>query len=178
MASSGIEESATRLLGAFHDLSGGKLKEPVPLRGSGDREGAARRAGMDPDSTEPDVSVRYLLNKDYLETMGIPANAPPGSSPDYAITVPGMDLIRRRRGLDPTPPEGSKMSDRTQRLLVTVLAIGLSQVLARPLTGFIGEMVPERRGARDDFAEALLKGSTRMVAFLIASVLVRKLASR
>jgi hypothetical protein len=133
---------------------------------------------MDPDSTEPDVSVKYLLNKGYLETMGVPANAPPGSPPDYAITVPGMDLIRRRRGLDPAPPEGSKMSDKTQRILVTVLAIGLSQVLARPLTRFIGEQIPARRGARDDFAEALLKGSTRMAAFLIASVLVRKLASR
>jgi hypothetical protein len=178
LATSGIEDSATRLLGAFYDLSGGKLKEPVLLRSSGDREGAAGRAGMDPDSTEPDVAVRYLLNKGYLEAMGAPSNAPPDTSPAYAITAPGMDLIRRRRGLDPTPPEGSKMSDKTQRILVTVLAIGLSQVLARPLTGFIGEQIPERRGVRDDFAEALLKGSTRMAAFLIASVLVRKLASR
>jgi hypothetical protein len=174
LASSGIEESAIRLLGGFYDLSGGKLKEPVPVRSTGDREGATQRARMDPYSTEPDVAARYLLNQGYLETVEIPPNAPPA----YAITVPGMDLIRRKRGLDPVPPEGSKMSDRTQRLLVTVLAIGLSSVLARPFTNYIGEMIPERRGTRDDFAEALLKGATRMAAFLIASVLVRKLASR
>lgn len=70
------------------------------------------------------------------------------------------------------------MDDRTQRLLVTALALVLSQVLARPLTRFIGEQIPERRGIGDDVAEAVLKGSTRMAAYFIASVLVRKLASR
>ncbi|MEJ7819262.1 MAG: hypothetical protein WKF44_03060 [Rubrobacteraceae bacterium] len=70
------------------------------------------------------------------------------------------------------------MSDKTQRLLVTALAIVLSQALARPLTRFIGEQIPERRGVKDDIAEAVLKGSTRMAAYFIASVVVRKLASR
>ncbi|MBA3610374.1 MAG: hypothetical protein H0W54_02995 [Rubrobacter sp.] len=70
------------------------------------------------------------------------------------------------------------MSDKTQRLLVTALAIVLSQVLARPLTRFIGEQIPERRGVKDDIAEAVLKGSTRMAAYFIASVVVRKLASK
>lgn len=31
MTTSGMEDTAMRLLAAFHDLSGGKLKEPVPL---------------------------------------------------------------------------------------------------------------------------------------------------
>ncbi len=70
------------------------------------------------------------------------------------------------------------MSDKNQKLLTTGLSIVLSQVLARPLTQFIDEQIPERRGVRDDLAEAVLKGTTRMVAFFIASVLVRKLASR
>jgi hypothetical protein len=70
------------------------------------------------------------------------------------------------------------MSDKTQRILVTALAIVLSQVLARPLTRFIGEQIPERRGVKDDIAEAVLKGSTRMAAYFIASVVVRKLASK
>lgn len=70
------------------------------------------------------------------------------------------------------------MDDKTQRLLVTALALVLSQVLARPLTRFIGEQIPERRGIKDDVAEAVLKGSTRMAAYFLASILVRKLASR
>lgn len=70
------------------------------------------------------------------------------------------------------------MGDKTQRLLVTALALVLSQVLARPLTRFIGEQIPERRGIRDDVAEAVLKGSARMAAYFLASILVRKLASR
>lgn len=70
------------------------------------------------------------------------------------------------------------MSDKNQRLLVTGISVILSQVLARPLTRFIGEQIPERRGVRDDIAEAVLKGTTRMAAYFIASVLVRKLASR
>lgn len=164
MTTSGIEESAMRLLEAFHDLARGRLKEPVTL---GD---AKREARMDSASTEADVAVRYLVNQRYLEAAG--------TGQVYAITVPGMDKVRQRRGLESAPNEGSNMSDKTQRLLVTVLAIGLSQVLARPLTRFIGEQIPERRGVKDDLAEAFLKGSTRMAAFVIASILVRKLASR
>lgn len=117
------------------------------------------------------MAVRYLLNKRYLEATG--------TNEAYAITVPGMEEVRKMRGLHVEPaPEGSRMSDKTQRLLVTALAIALSAALARPLTRFIGEQIPERRGIKDDLAEAVLKGSTRIAAFLLASVLVRKLASR
>lgn len=70
------------------------------------------------------------------------------------------------------------MNDKTQRMLVTGLSIVLSQVLARPLTKFIDEQIPERRGVKDDLMEAFLKGSTRMVALFLASIVVRKLASK
>ncbi len=42
----------------------------------------------------------------------------------------------------------------------------------------ISEAIPERRGVRDDVAEAVLKGATRAVAVIVASVLVRWLAGR
>jgi hypothetical protein len=42
----------------------------------------------------------------------------------------------------------------------------------------ISEAIPERRGVRDDVAEAVLKGATRAVAVIIASVMVRWLAGR
>lgn len=167
MTTSGVEESAMRLLEAFHDLAQGRLKEPVAL---GEAKREARMDDASGTSIEADVAVRYLVNQRYLEAAG--------TGQVYAITVPGMDKVRQRRGLDSVTNEGSGMSDKTQRLLVTALAIGLSQVLTRPLTRFIGEQIPERRGVKDDLAEAFLKGSTRMAAFLIASVLVRKLASR
>ncbi|MDQ3317645.1 MAG: hypothetical protein M3522_09990, partial [Actinomycetota bacterium] len=79
---------------------------------------------------------------------------------------------------DPQPPERGGLSDKTQRQLVTVLGIVGSQILARPLTRFIGEQIPERRGVRDDILEAVLKGLARAVALSLASILVRQLALR
>lgn len=73
-----------RLLEAFHDLSRGRLKEPVAL------EDAKREARMDTTSTEPGVALRYLLNGSYLETADETAGT-------YSITVPGMDRVRRAR---------------------------------------------------------------------------------
>ena len=70
------------------------------------------------------------------------------------------------------------MSDSTQKMLVTALGIVGSQILARPLTRFIGEQVPERRGVKDDVLEAVLKGIARIVALTLASVIVRQLARR
>jgi hypothetical protein len=63
-------------------------------------------------------------------------------------------------------------------MLVTALGIVGSQILARPLTRFIGEQVPERRGVKDDLTEAVLKGIARIVALTLASVIVRQLAMR
>ena len=64
MATSGVEEDAMRLLGAFYDLSGGKLTEPVPIGGPEmPGQGAAPRADLDPESTECAVAARYLVEQ-------------------------------------------------------------------------------------------------------------------
>ncbi len=171
MATSGLMDTALRLLGGFHDLSGGKLRESVQVGGPETLgEGAAPRVGLDPNSTECDEAIKYLVNQGYLE--------PAGSG--YAITVAGIDKVREMRGVDEpaASPERSGMSDQTQKRLMTVLSIGISLVLSQPLTKFIGEQIPERRGIRDDVTEAVLKGLARTVALVVASVLVRQLAAR
>jgi hypothetical protein len=96
MATGSVEEAAARLLVAFHELSGGVLTREVPLRGTGPtNEGAADRASMDPGSTLPDVTVRYLLNKGWLQQH----QQEPGTAPAYVITPPGVDEARRIRGI-------------------------------------------------------------------------------
>ena len=164
---SGVEEVAMRLLGAFYDLSDGKITEPVPLGG----EGAAQKAGLDPESTECDIAVRYLLDQRFIAA---------GSNPSgYKITVPGFDKAREMRGMGaPAPPAGrSALSDKTQKRLLTLLSIVISIGLTQPLTRFIGEQIPERRGIRDDVTEAVLQGIVRAVALTLASVIVRQIAS-
>ena len=171
MANSGLRETALRLLGAFYDLSGGMLTEPVPVGGPGmPGEGAAPRAGLDPESTECDEALRYLVNEGYLE---------PAETTGYTITVAGLDKARETRGIadGATSSERSGMSDQTQKRLMTVLSIGISLALSQPLTRFIGEQIPERRGIRDDVMEAVLKGAARAVALVIASILVRQVAA-
>jgi hypothetical protein len=71
----------------------------------------------------------------------------------------------------------SKMSDKTQKQLVTLLSIGISIGLSQPLARFIEKEIPERRGIKDDLTEAVLQGLVRAVALVVASVIVRKLAS-
>lgn len=171
---SGIEDLAGRLLGAFFDLSGGKLNQAVTL------DEASARAGLEEGSTEPAVAVRYLLNKGYLEE-----ETPQGAQQAQAgrrrftVTVPGMDRVREERGLaEPAKRKGLSMSDGMQRLLLTALTIGLSSVIKKPFTGFIARQIPDRRGTRDDFMEALVQGLARLAAVLLASVIVRKLAGR
>ena len=170
MATSGVEESALRLLGAFYDLSGGKLTEPVTIGGpERPGEGAAPRAGFDPGSPECDVAATYLVDEGYIE----PAEA----ASEYVITVAGFDKVREMRGISDVPRERSGMSDKTQKRLLTLLSIGISVGLSQPLTRFIGEQIPERRGIRDDLTEAVLKGLTRTVALVVASIIVRQLAA-
>jgi len=166
-ATSGVEETAMRLLGAFYDLSEGKLTEPVPTTG----EGAAQKAGLDPESTECAIAARYLVDQKLIEARG-------GVS-EYVITVAGFDKVREMRGMGaPAPPAGrNMMSDKTQLRLLTLLSIGISIGLSQPLTRFIGETIPERRGIRDDVTEAVLKGLVRAVALTLASVIVRQIAS-
>jgi hypothetical protein len=68
------------------------------------------------------------------------------------------------------------LDDQTQRRLLSVLAIAIAMGLTRPLSNFIEEQIPERRGIRDDVAEAILQGLVRAVAVLLASVVVRQIA--
>ncbi|MDQ3942004.1 MAG: hypothetical protein M3254_02745 [Actinomycetota bacterium] len=172
MATSGVEANAERLLGAFYDLSGGKLTEPVSLGGPEmPAEGAAPRADLDPDSTECAVAARYLVDQGYI--------APADAASGYVITVAGFDRVREMRGIgSPAAPAGrSGMSDKTQKQLVTLLSIAISIGLSQPLARFIQKEIPERRGIRDDLTEAVLKGLVRAVALVVASVIVRKLAA-
>jgi hypothetical protein len=177
LAESEVRDAALRLLGAIYDLSGGKLYEPVPVVVPEDpSKGAARKAGVDPDSTEDEVALRYLVDQGYVRAVGDPAT---GGGQDYELTVGGLDKARQMRGLgEPEAPERTGLSDGTQKMLVTALGIVGSQILTRPLTRFIGEQIPERRGFKDDLLEAVLKGATRIVALTIASVIVRQLALR
>jgi hypothetical protein len=172
MATSGIEDLAMRLLGAFYDLSGHNLLRPVPIGTpeSPPNESAAKAAGMEPGSTECDIAVRYLLDQRYIEEAQTPS--------EFAISVQGIDRVREMRGLADTAPSkgGNRMSDQSQRRLLTVLAIAIAIVLTRPLSKFIPQEIPERRGVRDDLAEAALQGLVRAAAFFAASLLVRRLA--
>jgi hypothetical protein len=172
MATSGIEDLAMRLLGAFYDLGGHNPLRPVPIGApeSPPNESAAKAAGMDPGSTECDVALRYLLNGGYIKETGAPS--------EYSITVQGIDRVREMRGLvDPASTRGgNRMSDETQRRLLTVLAIAIAIVLARPVNRFIAEQIPDRRGMSDDLKEAALQGLVRAIAFFAASLLVRRLA--
>ena len=170
MATSGVDENALWLLGAFYDLSEEKITQLVPVGGP-EGQGAAPRAGLDPESTECEVAVRYLVDQGYIEARG--------DSSEYVITVAGFDRIREMRRLGDPAAQGERsgMSDKTQKRLLTLLSIGISVGLSQPLTRFIGEQIPERRGIRDDLTEAVLKGLTRTVALVVASIIVRQLAA-
>src|SRR5215203_1966407 len=149
LATSGVEENAMRLLGAFYDLSGGKLTEPVPIGGPEMLgEAAGPRADLDPESTECEIAARYLVDQNYI--------APADGASGYVITVAGFDRVREMRGIGgPTSPAGrSRMSNKTQQRLLTLLSIGISIGLSQPLARYIGEKIPERRGIRDDLTEA------------------------
>jgi hypothetical protein len=169
---SGVEESAMRLLGAFYELSEGKLTEPVPLGGADTSgEGAAQKADLDPESTECAIAARYLVDQKYIEARG--------NVSEYVITVAGFDRAREMRGMgSPAPPAGrNQMSDKAQQRLLTILSIVISIGLSQPLTRFIEEKIPERRGIRDDVTEAVLQGIVRAVALTLASVIVRQIAA-
>ncbi len=171
MPTSGVEQDAARLLGAFYDLSGHDPLVPVQVGSPGTpaERSAAGRAGLEPGSHECDVALRYLLNKDHLRAAQ--------NQGEYTITVMGIEEVRRRRGLEnPTTAERSGMSDRTQRLLLTGLTIAISAAVSKPVANYFARMIPERRGIRDDLTEAAVQGLVRLIAVFIASVVVRKLA--
>jgi hypothetical protein len=170
MTTSGVEDDAWRLLGAFYDLSGHNPLKPVPI-GTPDsppNESAAKTAGIEPGSPECDVAVRYLLNGRYIRETDTPG--------EYQITVQGIEKVREMRGLAEPSKGGNRMSEETQRRLLTVLAIGIAMVLSRPVDRYIEEQIPERRGVKDDLAEAALQGLVRAAAFFVASLIVRLIA--
>ncbi len=70
------------------------------------------------------------------------------------------------------------MSDKAQRRLLSLLVIAIFLALDSPFKRLVAEQVPERRGPRDDVAEAVLQGLARMVAVIVASALVRQLAEQ
>jgi hypothetical protein len=170
MTTSGVEDDAWRLLGAFYDLSGHNPLKPVPI-GTPDsppNESAAKTAGLEPGTPECDVAVRYLLNGRYIREIDTPG--------EYEITVQGIEKVREMRGLAEPSKGGNRMSEETQRRLLTVLAIGIAMVLSRPVDRYIDEHIPERRGIKDDLAEAALQGLVRAAAFFVASLIVRLIA--
>ena len=69
------------------------------------------------------------------------------------------------------------MSHKMQRRLLSLLVLTISQVLNRPLRKLVADLVPERRGPADDATEAVLQGMVRMVAVIVASVVVRGLSN-
>ena len=171
-ATSGVEASAMRLLGAFYDLSEGKLTEPVPLEGADTTgQGAAQTADLDPQSTECAIAARYLVDQKLIEARG--------NTGEYVIAVAGFDKVREMRGMgSPALPAGrNQMSDKTQQRLLTIISLVISIGLSQPLTRFIAEKIPERRGIRDDVTEAVLQGLVRAVALTLASVIVRQIAA-
>jgi hypothetical protein len=170
MTTSGVEDDAWRLLGAFYDLSGHNPLKPVPI-GTPDSppsESAAKTAGIEPGTPECDVADRYLLNGGYIRETDTPG--------EYQITVQGIEKVREMRGLAEPSKGGNRMSEETQRRLLTVLAIGIAMVLSRPVDRYIDEHIPERRGIKDDLAEAALQGLVRAAAFFVASLIVRLIA--
>lgn len=170
MPDSSIEENAVRLLAAFHDLAGGKLNIPVSVGGpDSEEDGAADRAGANWDATERDVALRYLLDQGYVQAGDT------GSG--YTLTYEGLERAREYLGLAGSE-ERSGMSDKRQRQLMTLISLVVATVISQPITNYIAEQIPERRGIKDDLLEAALQGLVRAIAIFGASLAVRQIAGR
>ncbi len=70
------------------------------------------------------------------------------------------------------------MSDKAQRRLLSLLVVATFIALQIPLKRLVAEQVPEKRGPKEDVAEAVLQGAARMVAVIFASAFVRGLAQQ
>lgn len=70
------------------------------------------------------------------------------------------------------------MGDKAQRRLLTLTVLATFVALQIPLKKLVAEMVPGKRGPREDVAEALVQGAARTAAVILASTLVRGLADR
>jgi hypothetical protein len=75
--------------------------------------------------------------------------------------------------------EGSSMDDQTQQRLETLLATGIGMALTRLVAErFITDLVPEKRGLKDDFVRAFMRSGTTATAAILASVIIRWVARR
>ncbi len=170
MSDSNVEQDAMRLLAAFYELSRGKLTLSIPLGGpDSETDGAADRARASWDSVERDVALRYLLNQGYVRAAG------DGSG--YTLTYTGFERAREYLGLARNE-ERSGMTDKRQRQLMTIVSLVLATIISQPITNYIAEQIPERRGIRDDLLEAALQGLVRAISIFGASLVVRQLAGR
>lgn len=70
------------------------------------------------------------------------------------------------------------MGDKTQRRLLSLAVVTTFIALQIPLKRLVKEMIPAKRGPREDVAEALVQGAARTAAVILASTLVRGLADR
>ena len=68
------------------------------------------------------------------------------------------------------------MDDETQKRLITILASGISYVLASKLADRLIKE-PEVRGVQDDIKEALLKAGFSLVSTILASFIIRRFVS-
>lgn len=167
---SGVREDANRLLEAFYDAAGGKLTQSVPLGGEeAEEDGAAERAGLASHAIRRDEALKYLLNQGYVQA------AEDGTG--YTLTLAGSDLVREEiRPVISGFQERGGMDDKTQRRLLTLVSTVIALGISQPITNYIAEQIPERRGIKDDLLEAFLQGVVRAVSIFIASVAVRKVA--
>lgn len=174
---SSVREDADRLVEAFYDEAGGKLNRPVTLGGEdAEQEGAAERAGFTSDHLQRDAALNYLLDRGYVQADENGAG--------YRLTLAGSDYVRE--DLRPTPANPAKqateerngMQDKTQRRLLTLGATVVALLISQPITNYVAEQIPERRGIKDDLLEALLQGLVRAVSIFVASMVVRQIAYR
>ncbi len=70
------------------------------------------------------------------------------------------------------------MSDDTQTKLLNILTLAIFWGLLIPIKKSIRNRVPSKRSYRDDASEALLHATARVVAVMIASGIIRRLAQQ
>lgn len=70
------------------------------------------------------------------------------------------------------------MGDNAQKRLLSLAVVVTFIVLKIPLKKLVAELVPGKRGPREDVADALMQGAARTAAVIIASTLIRGLAGQ
>ncbi|QIN78672.1 hypothetical protein GBA65_09240 [Rubrobacter marinus] len=68
------------------------------------------------------------------------------------------------------------MGDNAQKRLLSLLVLATFITLQIPLKRLVKELVPGRRGPKEDVAEALVQGTARVAAVILASTIIRGLA--